>query len=86
MQESSVEVWDSLGEIQRAKLVLEKDLLQLTIRPIKDESGQRLPALMTGQEGYLLEFTRSGWRNLTEQGLTRVFNAYFNNRWQHIRP
>lgn len=83
MQESSVEVWDSLGEIQRAKLVLEKDLLQLTIRPIKDESGQRLPTLMTGQEGYLLEFTRSGWRNLTEQGrsdLQRVAYEFTENQ------
>ena len=65
MQESSIAVWDNIGVMQRARLVLEKDLLQLAIRPIKDEFGQRQSAMVAGQDGKLLEFTRSGWRNIT---------------------
>ena len=65
MQESSTAVWEHIGVMQRARLVLEKDLLQIAMRPIRDESGRRQPALVAGQDDKLLEFTRSGWRNMT---------------------
>ncbi len=65
MQESSIAVWENVGVMQRARLILEKDLLQLAMRPIKDEFGQRQSALVSGQDGKLLEFTRAGWRNIT---------------------
>ncbi|MCK5893028.1 MAG: type II secretion system minor pseudopilin GspJ [Endozoicomonadaceae bacterium] len=83
VEESSIEVWDRTDEILRAKLVLEKDLLQLAIRPIMDESGQQLPALIARQNGKLLEFTRSGWRNFTKadrSDLQRVSYEFTENQ------
>lgn len=83
VEKSSIEVWDRTDEILRAKLVLEKDLLQMAIRPIMDESGQQLPALIARQNGKLLEFTRSGWRNFTEEGrsdLQRVSYELIENQ------
>lgn len=51
-----------LAELQRAMGILERDALQAVARPVRDELGERQPA-MTGGVGALLEFTRAGWRN-----------------------
>ncbi|WP_448216651.1 type II secretion system minor pseudopilin GspJ [Endozoicomonas sp. 2B-B] len=57
-------ILDSLDEIQRAKLILEKDLFQLAARPVRDEFGEILPAVKSPSlDGFVLEFTRAGWRN-----------------------
>ncbi|RDH44871.1 type II secretion system minor pseudopilin GspJ [Zooshikella ganghwensis] len=52
-----------LNEVQRAFLIMEKDFSQLAPRPIKSELGEVLPAFVANQGGYLVEFTRQGWRN-----------------------
>ncbi|MGI0116686.1 type II secretion system minor pseudopilin GspJ [Zooshikella sp. RANM57] len=52
-----------LNEVQRAFLIMEKDFSQLAPRPIKSELGEALPAFVANQGGYLVEFTRQGWRN-----------------------
>ena len=51
-----------LGQIHRAMLVVERDLLQFRNRPIRMAQGEPLPALMIGDEG-ALSMTRGGWRN-----------------------
>lgn len=57
-------ILDHLGQMQRALVVIEKDLFQIAPRPIRDEFGDRQKAIQApGQNGELFEFTRFGWRN-----------------------
>ena len=51
-----------LGEVQRAMLILKRDLMQITRRPVRDMLGDPLPPVMIGSNG-LIEFSRLGWRN-----------------------
>ncbi len=53
---------ERLGEVQRAMQFIQRDLLQLARRSIRDELGSTLPAIIIDADG-LLEFTRLGWRN-----------------------
>ncbi|WP_257265773.1 type II secretion system minor pseudopilin GspJ [Endozoicomonas sp. ONNA2] len=63
-QEATQLVLDDLDKLQRAEIVLEKDLLQITRRPVRDERGIPQPALKApGSGGTFMEFTRSGWQN-----------------------
>ncbi|USE38811.1 type II secretion system minor pseudopilin GspJ [Endozoicomonas sp. SCSIO W0465] len=86
-QETTQSVLDGLDKLQRAEIVLEKDLYQITRRPVRDESGIQQPALKApGLGGTLMEFTRSGWQNplqLTRSTLQRV--AYAAEDKQLIR-
>jgi len=51
-------------ELNRALMILTRDLRQFTARPVVDEFGVREPALSGGElSRYLLSFTRSGWNN-----------------------
>lgn len=54
---------DSLHEIQQALWILSTDLEQMAVRDIQDESGHREPAVISGQDNFLLKFTRRGLRN-----------------------
>lgn len=57
-------ILDRLDGLQRAMVVIEKDLFQVAPRPIRDEFGDRRKAMLApGKNGELLEFTRFGWRN-----------------------
>ena len=51
-----------LGQIHRAMLVVERDMLQFRNRPIRLAQNNPMPALMIGDEG-ALSMTRGGWRN-----------------------
>jgi general secretion pathway protein J len=51
-----------LYEIQRTVQLMERDLLQLSNRAIRDEFGDPEAALIAGMAGGV-EFTRLGWRN-----------------------
>jgi general secretion pathway protein J len=51
-------------EINRAWMILSRDMSQFIDRPIMDEFGEREPALLGGPAArYLLSFTRAGWHN-----------------------
>lgn len=52
-----------ISDLQRALAVIERDLVQLSNRGVRDELGDPLDALVVGGDQYYLEFTRSGWRN-----------------------
>ncbi len=51
-------------EINRAWMIISRDLRQLAARPVRDEFGETEPALLGGAAArYLLSFTRIGWHN-----------------------
>ena len=52
-----------LNTLQKAMLILSRDLQQVLPRSIRDEYGDYQPALSSKNEFYLLEFSRNGWRN-----------------------
>jgi len=51
-----------LAEVQRSMQILQRDLLQLSPRGIRDQLGDPLEPLLIGADG-MIEFTRLGWRN-----------------------
>ena len=51
-----------LAEVQRAMLILKRDLMQVSGRPVRDLFGDSLAPVMIGADG-LMEFSRAGWRN-----------------------
>ena len=57
-------ILDRLDAIQRAEIIIEKDFFQMVDRPVRNEFGKKLEAIQApSREGFLVEFTRSGWRN-----------------------
>ena len=77
-------ILDKLDTIQRAEVIIEKDLFQLVARSIRNEFGDKVEALKApGADGYILEFTRSGWRNplgVLRSNLQRVAYALENGQ------
>ncbi len=53
---------ERLGELQRAMQLMQRDVLELAQRPVRDEMGDAIPSLRIGSD-VALELTRSGWRN-----------------------
>ncbi len=51
-----------LAEVQRAMLILKRDLMQINGRSVRDRFGDSLPSVMIGADG-MMEFSRAGWRN-----------------------
>ena len=51
-----------LGDIHRAMQILQRDVMQLLDRPIRDQYGDPLQPLVIGSDG-VIEFTRGGYRN-----------------------
>nr|VFJ51718.1 MAG: general secretion pathway protein J [Candidatus Kentron sp. FW] len=51
--------------LQMAMAVMERDVLQMVDRSIRNEYGERIPALQSaGDDFRLMEFTRTGWQTL----------------------
>ncbi len=59
----SEEQMDRLAKLQKAMVILARDVQQAVDRPIRDEFGGNLPAFLGGQPDNLLEFSRTGRRN-----------------------
>ncbi|MGA1372799.1 MAG: type II secretion system minor pseudopilin GspJ, partial [Pseudomonadales bacterium] len=53
---------ERLAELQRALQIIQRDLLQMTRRSVRDELGGRMPEVMIDADG-MVELTRMGWRN-----------------------
>ncbi|MEZ5568141.1 MAG: type II secretion system minor pseudopilin GspJ [Halioglobus sp.] len=52
------------SEINRAWMILSRDLAEFVPRPVRDEFGEVEPALLGGEAArFLLSFTRTGWHN-----------------------
>lgn len=52
-----------LSDLQRFNAVVSRDIAQFINRPIRDQYGEEQTALLLESGDYLLEFTRTGWRN-----------------------
>jgi general secretion pathway protein J len=51
-------------QVNRALMILSRDIEQFVARPVRDEFGEPEPALQGGPAArFLLSFTRSGWHN-----------------------
>ena len=62
--EGTREIADRTHEINRALMIISRDLRQFSPRPIRDEFGEVEPSMQGGTAArYLLSFTRSGWHN-----------------------
>lgn len=57
---------DQLGELQRAMQIMQRDVLEMTSRSVRDEMGDPIPVIRVGTD-IVLELTRSGWRNPLRQ-------------------
>ena len=68
-----------LAEIHRAMRVLQRDIVQLSRRKIRDAQGEELAALIVSDQGGI-EFSRVGWRNPLRQPRSEVQRVGY--RWQ----
>ena len=53
---------ERLGAVHRAMQIIQRDVMQMANRPVRDEYGGVLEPLMIGADG-AIEFSRVGWRN-----------------------
>lgn len=66
-------------DINRAWMLISRDLRQVVARPVRDEFGELEPAMMGGPAArFLLSFTRTGWHNTV--GLPRSHLQRVNYR------
>lgn len=66
---------DNLRHLQRAMLLLSLDIEQAVNRSIRGPYAEKIASMVTDQGDYLLQFTRTGWRNplaLPRSNLQRV--------------
>lgn len=68
-----------LTEVQRAMQIIQRDVLQLVKRPVRDELGDPIEALRIGADG-LMEFTRLGWRNPLAQRRSELQRVAYVSR------
>jgi general secretion pathway protein J len=61
-QQAMRERGDRLIEVQRAMQIMQRDVMQMINRPVRDQLGDPLEPMLIGADG-LIEFTRLGWRN-----------------------
>jgi general secretion pathway protein J len=62
--ESLRENTDRIYEVNRALMIISRDLRQFTNRPVRDEFGEVEPAMTGGMLArFTLSFTRTGWHN-----------------------
>jgi len=83
---------ERLQELQMTMLTLSSDLQQISNRDAHDALGGSLQKLSTQSSEYIIEFTRSGWRNpadLQRSSLQRVAyqikdDALIRIYWPHV--
>lgn len=55
---------DRIYEVNRALMIISRDLRQLADRPVRDEFGEIEPTMTGGELArFMLSFTRTGWHN-----------------------
>ena len=61
-------LFTNLNQLQRSHVILENDLSQIVARSVRDQYGDKQPALaIPSSELLLIEFTRTGWLNPLDQ-------------------
>ena len=78
-------------EVNRAWMIISRDLEQLVLRPVRDEFGEVEPALSGGPAArFALSLTRSGWHNpvgLSRSALQRVnYRVEGDTLWRDAYP
>lgn len=63
---------EQLASLQRFDLTVSRDIEQFIARNIRNEFGESSPALELNGRDYLIEFTRTGWRNIPQATTPRV--------------
>lgn len=53
---------ERIADVHRAMQIIQRDVMQMAARPIRDQFGDPQPNLLVGADG-ALEFSRAGWRN-----------------------
>ncbi len=69
------ELADQFDGLQKAMLLLERDITQVVNRPARDVYGDYKPSLTSREDAFALMITRQGWRNplgLRRSGLQRA--------------
>jgi len=61
-QQTLRERGDRLMEVQRAMHIIQRDVMQMVDRPVRDLLGDPIGNVLIGADG-MMEFTRTGWRN-----------------------
>ena len=89
--ESTRQVSNRTYEVNRAWMIISRDVRQIIARPIRDEFGELEPAMTGGPAArFALSFTRSGWHNPNEHlrsNLQRVnYRVEDNALWRDSYP
>ncbi len=89
--ESTRVVTERTWEINRALMIVSRDLRHFVERPVRDEFGEEEPALVGGRAArFMLSFTRSGWHNSAEHqrsNLQRVNYLWLDDAlWRESYP
>lgn len=89
--ESARETAQRSYEVNRAWMIISRDLRQFVARPVRDEFGETEPAMVGGPAArYTLGFTRAGWFNPNEvarSDLQRVtYRIEDNSLWRDSYP
>lgn len=68
-----------LRDLQRAEMLLQRDLVQAVRRPVRDEFGDVQPAFSIPRAN-VMEFSRLGWRNPLQEPRSELVRV----RWQVV--
>lgn len=82
---------DRITEVNRALMIVSRDLRQFVVRPVRDEFGDTEPAMTGGDAArFPLSFTRTGWHNpngLPRSNLQRInYRIEDNGLWRDSYP
>src|SRR3954452_22907679 len=66
VHKAAIERGERLGELQRAMMLMQRDLLEMAPRSVRDEMGDALPVMRLGGD-IGIELTHEGWRNPMSQ-------------------
>lgn len=75
-------------QLQRAMLLIERDVTQIVNRPVRGPYGDKQFAVTTGGDNYFLQLTRQGWRNPLDDPRSELQRVAYSlegdtlHRWQ----
>lgn len=81
-------VSERFEKLQRAMLLIERDIVQVVNRPIRGAYGDKQFALTSLGDTYLLQLTRQGWRNPLDDPRSELQRVAYSlegqtlHRWQ----
>ncbi len=70
---------ERLSEMQSAVQIIQRDVMQIESRSVRDEMGDALPTVRVGTD-VLLELTHSGWRNPLAQRRSELQRVAYEMR------